>query len=80
MPLSNQPPNTSRVTTVAAVVVVGAALYFARAILIPFALALLLSFLLTPLVIRLQSWGMKRIPVVISMVAVAFILGSMLPP
>jgi predicted PurR-regulated permease PerM len=72
MPLSSQP--SSRAATLAAVVLVVAALYFARAVLIPFALALLLSFLLTPLVIRLQRWGLKRIPAVISVVTVAFII------
>jgi predicted PurR-regulated permease PerM len=33
-----------------------AALYFGREVLVPIALALLLSFVLAPLVRRLQSW------------------------
>ena len=42
-----------------AILVVGgivAALYFARDVLVPIALAVLLSFVLAPLVRRLQSW------------------------
>ncbi|MGH8595547.1 MAG: AI-2E family transporter, partial [Gammaproteobacteria bacterium] len=54
-----------------------AALYFAREIAIPFALALLLSFMLTPLVARLRRWGLPRVPSVIGVVAFSFaVLGS----
>ena len=37
-----------------------AILYWAQAVLIPIALAMLLTFLLAPLVSRLQRWGIKR--------------------
>ena len=37
-----------------------AALYFAREILLPVALAILLSFLLTPLANRLERWRIPR--------------------
>src|SRR6187402_497413 len=37
-----------------------AILYWAQAVLIPIALATLLTFLLAPLVSRLQRWGIKR--------------------
>src|SRR5215203_5387408 len=37
-----------------------AILYWAQAVLIPIALAMLLTFLLAPVVSRLQRWGIKR--------------------
>ena len=39
-----------------------AVLYFARELLIPFAFALLLAFLLGPILKRLESWHIPRIP------------------
>src|SRR4051794_21002874 len=42
-----------------------AGLYFARAVLIPFALASMLAFLLTPLVVRLRRWNFGRVPSVL---------------
>src|ERR1700678_3399424 len=53
-------------------VVVVAALYLARDILLPLALAILLSFLLAPLVKRLEKWGARRIPAVLVVVLLAF--------
>ena len=53
--------------------VVGGALYVARDILLPFALSILLSFLLAPLVERLEKWKFGRIPAVLAVVALAFI-------
>ena len=53
-------------------VVAIAALYFAKEVLLPLALAILLSFLLAPLVTRLEKWGSRRIPAVLVVVAVAF--------
>jgi predicted PurR-regulated permease PerM len=49
-----------------------ASLYLARAVLMPFALAVLLSFVLSPLVRRLQMWRVPRSAAVISVVLVAF--------
>lgn len=54
------------------VFIVVASLYLARAILMPFALAILLSFMLSPLVRRLQRWRVPRSLAVISVVLVAF--------
>lgn len=62
-------------TTVSAllfVFIVVASLYLARAILMPFALAILLSFMLSPLVRRLQRWRVPRSMSVVSVVLVAF--------
>ncbi len=59
-----------------------ASLYLARDILMPFALAVLLSFMLAPLVRRLQRWyvprGLAVISVVIFAFGVIFILGSVM--
>ena len=55
----------SRLITLAAVIVVVAALYFAKVILVPFAIAFLLAFLLSPLVNRVHKLGLPRIPAVI---------------
>jgi predicted PurR-regulated permease PerM len=52
--------------------VVIAALYFGREILMPFALAVLLSFILAPLVRRLQKWYVPRGLAVVAVVLVAF--------
>ncbi|HEY1064815.1 MAG TPA: AI-2E family transporter, partial [Pirellulales bacterium] len=58
----------------ASVVVAIAALHLAKEILVPLALAIFLSFLLTPLADRLEGWGLGRIPSVISVVAVTFVI------
>src|SRR3954467_5381088 len=49
-----------------------AALYFAREILLPVALAILLSFLLTPLANRLERWRIPRMLSVVLVVAMSF--------
>jgi predicted PurR-regulated permease PerM len=53
---------------VAAIAVVVGAFYLGRDILIPLALAILLSFMLAPIVIRLRRWGLGRIPSVLAVV------------
>jgi hypothetical protein len=68
-------------STLTAILVVGgivAALYFGREVLVPIALALLLSFVLAPLVRRLQSWRFPRIIAVaiVAIFAFAIIFGS----
>src|ERR1700733_9812182 len=52
-------------------------LYFARAVLIPVALALTLNFLLTPMVIWFQKLGLRRVPAValVMLISVAAIGG-----
>src|SRR6185503_5059054 len=54
------------------IVLTVAALYFAREVLIPVALALLLTFLLAPLVTRLRRWGWSKTPAVVTAVVLAF--------
>ena len=65
-------------TTVLLAVVVVAALYFGRDVLVPVALAVLLSFVLAPLVRLLQLWYIPRTLAVITVVLIAFaaILGA----
>lgn len=62
----------SALPTVLLIVVVIAALYFAREVLEPIALALLLSFVLAPLVRLLRNWYVPRALAVVIGVIVAF--------
>jgi predicted PurR-regulated permease PerM len=54
-----------RLPPIIASLLVVAALYFAREILVPLAVAVLLSFLLTPSVRRLERWKLGRVPSVL---------------
>jgi predicted PurR-regulated permease PerM len=56
------------------VIVAVAALYFARVVFIPIALAVLLAFLLAPLVVRLRRWHFGRMPSVLIVVLFSFVL------
>ncbi|WP_169728423.1 AI-2E family transporter [Geminicoccus roseus] len=75
VPAGNTTQHTAVILT--ATVVVGAAiiaaLYFGQDILIPVALAVLLSFALAPLALRLQRLGLPRVPAVLMVVLVAFV-------
>lgn len=62
----------SRALTLLSSVVVIAALYFSRGILLPFALAVLLSFLLAPFVTRLEGWKCPRVAAVLLVVTLCF--------
>jgi predicted PurR-regulated permease PerM len=53
------------------IVLTVAILSWAKAVLIPVALAVLLTFILSPVVTRLDRWGLGRIPAVLIVVAVA---------
>ena len=72
----------SPTATVAVLVVVVGALYLGSEILIPLALAILLSFTLAPIVVRLRRLGLGRIPSVLAVVLLLFItmigLGSII--
>jgi predicted PurR-regulated permease PerM len=68
-------PNASRsVWLLGSIALVVASLYWAQAILIPFALAILLTFILTPAVAALQRRGLGRVPAVVLVVALVFAL------
>lgn len=76
MPTDQQRITAGLAGTVAVVAVI-ALLYWARALLIPVALAVLLSFILTPIVMRLHRRGMNRLfAVIITVSAVSMILGG----
>jgi predicted PurR-regulated permease PerM len=57
------------------VAIVVAALYFTREILVPIALAVLLSFVLAPFVRLLQRWHLPRALAVVLAVVMAFAIG-----
>src|SRR3954464_4811362 len=67
---------SSTLGTLAVGVIVVAALYFAREIFVPLALAVLLSFALGPLVQLLRRWRFGRVPSVLAAVVVAFLVIS----
>src|SRR5262249_48857707 len=63
--------------TLEGVVLIIAVLYWAKPIIIPLALAILLTFVLTPIVILVQARGLTRVPAVLTVVGLAFaILGA----
>ena len=59
----------SALTSILVAVIVISALYFAREVLVPIALALLLSFILAPLVRLLQAWYFPRVVAVLTVAA-----------
>src|SRR5690606_19134407 len=61
-----------RILMLAGVCVVVTALWAAQAVLVPLALAVLLTFLLAPLVRRLERWHLGRVVSVLSVVLLAF--------
>src|SRR5688572_4606562 len=65
MARTETPAPASRPIILASICVTVAALYFAHDVLIPLALAVLVSFLLTPLVVRLERAGLPRVPAVL---------------
>lgn len=74
----NGSPVSERAFVLFCSVVVVAGLYFGRDVLLPLALAILLSFLLAPLVKRLEKWRLGRIPSVLLVMGFAFgILASL---
>src|SRR6266516_4886427 len=61
----------TRALAVLAVLGIVAALYFAKAIFLPLALGILLTFLLAPAVRLLRNWGVPRVAAVVLVVAFA---------
>src|SRR5437660_10320091 len=49
-------------------------LYVAKPFLVPLVLAVLLTFILSPIVISVQTWGLGRVPAVLLTVAMALTL------
>jgi predicted PurR-regulated permease PerM len=73
VPSPSRIPPTSLGTLAVGVVVV-AALYFGREVFVPTALAILLGFALAPPVLVLRRWHFGRVPSVIVVVALAFVM------
>jgi predicted PurR-regulated permease PerM len=69
---SHIPPTS--LGTLAVGVVTVAALYFGREVVVPMALAILLGFALAPLVLLLRRWHLGRVPSVIAVVVLAFLM------
>ncbi len=65
-------PRGTVLTNMAVAALIIAGLYFGRDIFVPVALAILLSFVLAPFVIRLHSWRVPRTASVLIVVCVAF--------
>jgi methylmalonyl-CoA mutase cobalamin-binding subunit len=70
----NDSPHLERLLTLAALAVAVVAAYVAKAILVPIALAVLLSFVLAPLVARLERLRLGRVPSVVMVVILAAII------
>jgi predicted PurR-regulated permease PerM len=75
---ANDATASSRLLTLIAIVVVIVGLYFGRLVLIPLALAVVLAFLLTPVVAWLQKCRLSRVPAVLLVLVLAFGLVSSL--
>src|SRR3984957_11583665 len=71
---ANDMPAASRLSTLVGFVVVVAALYLGRQVLIPLALGVVFAFLLTPVVMVLEKCRMGRVPSVLAALAVALAL------
>ena len=69
-PIKLQQPKGTALINLAVAGLIVTALYFAREILVPVALAVLFSFVLAPFVIRLQSW---RVPRTVSVLVAVFV-------
>lgn len=63
---------SSWIMTLASIAVVTAALYLAKGVLVPFTLAVLLSFLLSPVCDWLERWKLGRIPAVLMTATLGF--------
>lgn len=76
IPAAGLPQDGATIAQAALVVV--AVLYFARDLLVPLALAILLSFILAPIARALRRWGMPRVPgVILSVLAAVLVLASL---
>jgi predicted PurR-regulated permease PerM len=71
---TNEATASSSLLTLIAIVVVIVGLYFGRQVLVPLALAVVLAFLLTPVVGGLEKCHLGRVPAVLLVLALAFAL------
>ncbi|MBB2713362.1 UNVERIFIED_ORG: putative PurR-regulated permease PerM [Rhizobium etli] len=71
---STSPSSPSRMPAFASVLAAIAILYFGKEVLLPLAIAVLLTFALAPISSRLRKLGLPRIPAVIITVVIAFLV------
>ena len=71
-------PGLQALTTLAVAVVVIAALYLGREVMVPITLAILLSFVLAPLVALLRRIGLPRVPSVVFALGILLLLGGVI--
>jgi predicted PurR-regulated permease PerM len=75
---SISPPDRPRVAPSITIIFALAALYLAKDVFIPLALAALLAFLLTPAVKLFEGWTLPRVPAVVLVIVFAFsVIGSL---
>src|SRR5258708_10709759 len=72
--VSEKPVELGRLIQVAYLVVILSAFAWAKELLLPLILAILISFLLAPVVSRLERWRFPRAVAVLSVVAIGFAL------
>ena len=72
--ISEKPIDVRKLVDVAYLVLILAAFAWAKEFLLPLILAILISFLLAPVVSRLERWHFPRAVAVLSVVAIAFAL------
>ena len=70
-PVLSDSPSSPAVVNIASFAIIVAGFYFARDVLIPIALAVLLSFILSPLVNLLRRRGLGRVPSVMMAIVIA---------
>jgi predicted PurR-regulated permease PerM len=72
--ISEKPIDVRKLVDVAYLILILAAFAWAKEFLLPVILAILISFLLAPVVSRLERWRFPRVVAVLSVVAIAFAL------
>ncbi len=72
------PVNSTRANTLIVTGIVVGGLYVGRDIVLPFALAVLIAFLLAPAVKRVERWGIGRIAATMSVISLAIFVTSLL--
>ena len=81
-PQPDQARTLEMLATLFVVVLVVTTLYVGREIFIPIAIAIVVSFVLSPPVLLLRRWGLGRVPsvltVVLAALAIAFLVGAVL--
>ncbi|HEX8312755.1 MAG TPA: AI-2E family transporter, partial [Chthoniobacteraceae bacterium] len=70
--MNGDPQNTNRLNLLITFIAIIAILYFGKEFFLPLVLAILISFLLAPLIRRFEAWGMGRVLSVVTATLLAF--------